>query len=117
MLTYSFHISLFNNLLVLPEKTQVWLNSYPGIYNKIIIKILGYFWGVTEIIGVVKPLLLDERPILRDEAEFLGHAVIEKFLMIVIMSSLFTYPASFRAQFLVFARHRALDKDRDWMIV
>ena len=39
-----------------------------------------------EIIGVVKPLLLDEGPILRDEAEFLGRALIDKFLMIVIMS-------------------------------
>ena len=67
--------------------------------------------------GVVKPLLLDEGPILRDEAKFLGYALIDKFLMIVIMSWLFTCPVSFRAQFLLFARHRALDRDKDWMIV
>ena len=62
---------------------------------------------------VVKPLLLDEGPILREEAEFLGHALINKFLMIVIMSWLFTCSVSFQAQFLLFARHRALDRDRD----
>ena len=68
-------------------------------------------------LGVVKPLLLDEGPILRDEAEFLGRALIDKFLMIVIMSWLFTCPISFRAQFFIFALHRALYRDRDRMIV
>ena len=72
---------------------------------------------VKEIIGVVKPLLLDEGPILRDEAKFFCRTLIDKFLMIVIMSWLFTCPVSFRAQFLLFARHRALDRDRDWIIV
>ena len=56
-----------------------------------------------EIIGVVKPLLLDEKPILRDEAEFLDLTLIDKFLMIVIMSGLFTCPTSFLAQFQLFA--------------
>ena len=66
-----------------------------------------------EIIGVVKPLFLDEGPILRDEAEFLSRALIDKFLMIIIMSWLFTCSVSFRAQFFLFDRHRALDRDRD----
>ena len=37
MLTYSFHFSQFISLA----------QFIPEIYNKIIIKILGYFWGIT----------------------------------------------------------------------
>ena len=47
---------------------------------------------VKEIIGVLKPLLLDEGPILQDEAEFVGRALIEKFLKIIVMRGLFTCP-------------------------
>ena len=47
MLTFSFHFSQFNNLSIFPRKTQVWLNSYLEYIIKIIIKIIGYFWGVT----------------------------------------------------------------------
>ena len=46
MLTYSFHISQFISFL---EKTPSLAQFIPGIYNKIIIKIIGYFWGVTFI--------------------------------------------------------------------
>ena len=46
MLTYSFHISLFNNLSV-SRKNPSLAQFIPEIYNKIIIKIIGYFWGVT----------------------------------------------------------------------
>ena len=48
-----------------------------------------------EINGVVKPLLIDEGLILRDEAEFFDRTLIDKFLMIVIMSGLFTCPTTF----------------------
>ena len=58
MLTYSFHISQF---IRFPGKTQVWLNSYPEYIIRIIIKILGYFWGV---IGVVSVLQNNPNPIL-----------------------------------------------------
>ena len=44
MFTFSFHFSLFNNLSFFPEKPKL-AQFIPGI--KIIIKILGYFWGVT----------------------------------------------------------------------
>ena len=53
MLTYSFHFSPFNNLSVFrknPSLTQFILE----IYNKIIIKILGYFWGVTSGTSKIK---------------------------------------------------------------
>ena len=43
-LNLHFTICQFINF---PGKTQVWLNSYPEYIKKIIIKILGYFWGVT----------------------------------------------------------------------
>ena len=67
---------------------------------------------MNEIIGVVKPLLLDEGPILRDEAEFLDRALIDKFLMIVIMSWLFTCLVSFQPRFFIFSLHQALDRDK-----
>ena len=47
MLTFSFHFSLFNNLSVVSRKNPSWLNLYPKYIIKIIIKILGNFWGVT----------------------------------------------------------------------
>ena len=46
MLIYSFHFSQFNNLSFFPEKPKFG-SIHIGIYNKIIIKIIGYFWGVT----------------------------------------------------------------------
>ena len=46
MLTHSFHFSQFNNLSVFPEKPKFDSIHTRNIYNKIIIKILGYFWGV-----------------------------------------------------------------------
>ena len=48
MFTHSFHISLFNHLSVFLEKPK-FAKFILGIYNKIIIKFQGYFWGVTEI--------------------------------------------------------------------
>ena len=48
MLTFPFHFSRFNNLLVFPEKPKL-TQFIPGYIIKIIIKILGYFWGVTGI--------------------------------------------------------------------
>ena len=64
MLTYSFHFSQFNNLSVVSEKPKFG-QFIPGIYNKIIIKILGYFWGITppsaydlpEVVAVLKNLV------------------------------------------------------------
>ena len=53
MLTYSFHILQF---ISFPEKNPSLAQFIPGIYNKIILKILGYFWGV--IAG-----LLQNRPL------------------------------------------------------
>ena len=50
MLTYLFHFSQFNNLSNFSKKTQVWLNLYPEYIIKIIIKIIGYFWGVTRCV-------------------------------------------------------------------
>ena len=48
MLTYSFHFLQFNNLSFLFSRKNPSLAQFiPGIYNKIIIKIVGYFWGVT----------------------------------------------------------------------
>ena len=46
MLTYSF---TFHNLTIyqFSRKNPSLSLFIPGIYNKIIIKILGYFWGVT----------------------------------------------------------------------
>ena len=49
MLTYSFHISQF---ISFPKKNSNLAQFIPEIYNKIIIKILGYFWGVTEGVPV-----------------------------------------------------------------
>ena len=48
MFTHSFHFSLFNHLSVFPKKPKL-AQFIRGIYNKIIIKILGYFWGVTKL--------------------------------------------------------------------
>ena len=45
--TFNLHFIIYQ-FINFSKKTQVWLNSYPKyIYNKIIIKIIGYFWGVT----------------------------------------------------------------------
>ena len=55
-----------------------------------------------EIIDVVKPLLLDEGPILRDEAEFLGRTLVDKFRMIIIRSGLFTCPNFFELSLCFF---------------
>ena len=49
MLTYSFHILHFNNLLVFPEKPKFGSFYTRKFFYKIIIKILGYFWGVTSL--------------------------------------------------------------------
>ena len=48
MFTHSFHFSLFNHLSVFLKKPKLAQFIF-GIYNKIIIKILGYFWGVTKL--------------------------------------------------------------------
>ena len=61
MLTYSFHFSQFHNLSVSwknPSLTQF----IPGIYNKIIIKIIGYFWGVIYILNVVSSKSVPKTP-------------------------------------------------------
>ena len=44
--TYGFNNHLINIHLKFPENTQVG-SIIPGIYKNFIIKILGYFWGVT----------------------------------------------------------------------
>ena len=52
MLTYSFHISKF---ISFPEKNPSFAQFLLGLYNKIIIKFIGYFWGVTtQEVGVVE---------------------------------------------------------------
>ena len=66
MLAYSFHISQF---ISFPGKTQVWLNSYPE-YNKIIIKILGYFYGVTRFIEDLSRLVAPMTKLTRKEVKF-----------------------------------------------
>ena len=45
---------LFHNLSIhqFSRKNPSLAQFIPRIYNKIIIKILGYFWGVTSIIGL-----------------------------------------------------------------
>ena len=48
MFTHSFHFSLFNHLSVFLEKPKL-AQFIPEIYNKIIIKILGYFWELHEL--------------------------------------------------------------------
>ena len=48
MLTYLFHFSQFNNLSVFSKKNPSLAQFILGIYNKIIIEILWYFWGVTK---------------------------------------------------------------------
>ena len=53
MLTYSFHFSQFN-IYQFSRKNPSLAQSIPGIYNKIIIKILGYFWGVTTLPHLIK---------------------------------------------------------------
>ena len=50
MLTYSFHVSHFNNLSVFPEKPKFGSIYTRNIYNKIIIEILRFFWGVTKLL-------------------------------------------------------------------
>ena len=47
-----------------------------------------------EVIGVVKPLLLNKRPIFGDEAKLLGRSFIENFFVIVSMHKLLTCPTS-----------------------
>ena len=47
MLTYSFHISQF---ISFPGKNPSLAQFIPRIYNKILIKILGYFWGVIDVV-------------------------------------------------------------------
>ena len=46
MLTCSFHFLQFNNLSVFPKNPSL-TQFIPEIYNKFIIKIIRYFWGVT----------------------------------------------------------------------
>ena len=50
MLTYSFHIYHFHSLTIyqfFSQKNPSFAQFIPRIYNKIIIKIIGYFWGIT----------------------------------------------------------------------
>ena len=56
MLTYSFHFSEFNNLSVFPGKNLSLAQFISGIYNKIIIKIIGYFWGITSFMPCLWPI-------------------------------------------------------------
>ena len=53
MLTYSFHFSQFNNYQF-SQKNPSLAQFILRIYNKIIIKILGYFWGVTGLLFNVR---------------------------------------------------------------
>ena len=60
-------------------------------------------------------LLLNEEAIGKDEAELLGRALIDKFIMIIGLRGFFTGLATFRAHFSLFARHWAWARDRCWM--
>ena len=60
-----------------------------------------------KFLGVVKPLLLNERPIFRDEAEPLGRTLIDKFDMVVTVCGLFAGPNSLGGHLLSLARHWA----------
>ena len=51
MLTFSLHNSQFNNFLGFSRKNLSLAQFIPEICNIIIIKILGYFWGVTEVLA------------------------------------------------------------------
>ena len=53
MLTYSVHIYHFHSLTIyqFSRKNLSLAQFILGIYNKIIIKILGYFWGVTVLMS------------------------------------------------------------------
>ena len=58
-----------------------------------------------KIIGMLKSLLLNEGVIGKDEAELLGRALIDEFIVIVVLRRFFTGPATLRAHFLLFVRH------------
>ena len=65
-----------------------------------------------KITGMLESLLLNEGAIFRDEAKLLGHALINKFIVIVGLRGFFTGPSTIRAHFLLFVRHLARARDR-----
>ena len=58
-----------------------------------------------EVLRVVKPLLLNKRPILGNEAELLDRTLIDKLVMVIIVCGLLTRVTSLRGQLFPFTRH------------
>ena len=59
-----------------------------------------------EVLGVVKPLFLNEGTIFSNEAELLGRTFIDKLGLVVCTGGLVTSPPSLSGQLLAFTRHR-----------
>ena len=58
-----------------------------------------------EVIEMVKPLLLNKRPILGNEAELLSRTLIDKLVMVITACRLFTNPTSLGGHLLPLTRH------------
>ena len=58
-----------------------------------------------EVVRVVKPLLLNKRHILGNEAELLRHTLIDKLFMVITTCGLFTSPTSLGSHLLPLSRH------------
>ena len=60
---------------------------------------------VEEVLGVVKPLFLNERSIFGNEAELLGRTFMDKLVMVIGIGWLSTSPPSLGGHRLVLTRH------------
>ena len=65
-----------------------------------------------EVIRVVKPLLFNKRPIFGNEAELLGHSLIDKLVMVITAGGHFTSPTSLGGHLFRLSRH-----GHDWGLV
>ena len=59
-----------------------------------------------EVLEVVKPLFLNEGSVFANEAELLGRTFIDKLVLVICTSGLFTSPPSLAGHLLALTRHR-----------
>ena len=105
MLTYSFHFSQFNNLSFFSRKNPSLTQFIPEIYNKIIIKIIAYFWGVTNnlcLIPQIKCLFYQKRIGECPCSRYICHCHLLVHLLIIGSHELLPSITFFLEQLLVF---------------
>ena len=60
-----------------------------------------------EVLGVLKPLFLNEGSVFSNEVELLGRTFIDKLCLVICMGGLFTSPPSLGGHLLALTRHSA----------